>query len=69
MGSYKLARADVCLELSLVDIDKLHIHEEVIPTLVDHLAESIVKDGVLRHPVMVDRNSLVVLDGMHRVVA
>jgi hypothetical protein len=53
----------------LVDLDRLHIHEEVIPKLVDELAESIVKDGVLRHPVMVDKASLVVLDGMHRVAA
>jgi len=69
VGSYKLPRTDICLELSLVDLDKLHIHEEVIPTLVDQLAEVIIKDGVLRHPVMADKNSLVVLDGMHRVAA
>ena len=69
MNTYRLPRNDICLELALVDIDRLHIHEEVIPKLVDQLAESIVKDGVLRHPVMVDKNSLVVLDGMHRVAA
>jgi len=59
----------MCLEISLVDLEKLHIHEEVVPKLVDQLAESIVKDKVLRHPVMVDQKSLVVLDGMHRVAA
>jgi len=69
MGSYKLTSRDVCLEISLVDIDKLHIHEEVIPEAVDELAQSITKDTVLRHPVMVDNKSLVVLDGMHRVAA
>lgn len=69
MDSYKLPNKNICLEISLIDIDKLHIHEEVIPKAVDELAESIIKDGVLRHPVMVDKKSLVVLDGMHRVAA
>jgi hypothetical protein len=69
MGSYRITSNNMCLEISLVDIDRLHIHEEVIPKVVDQLAESIVKDKVLRHPVMVDQKSLVVLDGMHRVAA
>jgi len=69
MNSYKLPNKDVCLEISLVDIDKLHIHEEVIPRAVDELVQSFTKDTVLRHPVMVDKKSLVVLDGMHRVAA
>lgn len=67
VGFYKITSNDMCLEISLVDLEKLHIHEEVVPKLVDQLAESIVKDKVLRHPVMVDQKSLVVLDGMHRV--
>src|SRR5512136_1822416 len=69
MESYRIKDSDVCLEIALIDLDRLHIHEEVIPAVVDQLAESIVKDKVLRHPVMVDKNSLVVLDGMHRVAA
>ncbi len=69
MESYKIKHGNLCLELSLVDLENLHLHEEVIPKLVDRLAQSIVKDGVLRHPAMVDRESLVVLDGMHRVAA
>jgi len=69
MNSYKLPNKDVCLEISLVDIDKLHIHEEVIPRAVDELVQSFTRDTVLRHPVMVDKKSLVVLDGMHRVAA
>ena len=69
MESYRIKESDVCLEIALIDLDRLHIHEEVIPAVVDQLAESIVKDKVLRNPVMVDKNSLVVLDGMHRVAA
>ena len=69
MESYRIKESEVCLEIALIDLDRLHIHEEVIPAVVDQLAESIVKDKVLRNPVMVDKNSLVVLDGMHRVAA
>ena len=69
MESYRIKESDVCLEIALIDLDRLHIHEEVIPAVVDQLAESIVKDKVLRNPVMVDKKSLVVLDGMHRVAA
>lgn len=37
--------------------------------MVDTLAQSIMKDGQVRDPIMVDEKSLVVLDGMHRVTA
>jgi hypothetical protein len=56
-------------ELVLEEISNLHIHEEIIPDKMEELVEKIPHDGVWIHPIIVDKNSLVVLDGMHRVAA
>jgi L-serine kinase (ADP) len=56
-------------ELILEELSQLHIHEEIIPEKMEELVEKIPHDGVWIHPIIVDRNSLVVLDGMHRVAA
>lgn len=52
-----------------MDISVLHLHEEIIPELLEQLAHSIKKDGYVKHPIIMDEKSLVVLDGMHRVAA
>jgi hypothetical protein len=52
-----------------VPINKLHLHEEIIPEMLKQLSNEIVADGVIKHPVIIDKNSFVVLDGMHRVAA
>jgi hypothetical protein len=57
------------LEISIERVGRLYIHEETIPSVVDALAEKIKGDGQFTHPIIVDKNSLVVLDGMHRVAA
>lgn len=56
-------------EIVLEEITNLHIHEEIIPDKMEELVEKIPHDGVWIHPIIVDRDSLVVLDGMHRVAA
>ena len=57
------------LRIALVDIELLHHHEEVVPGLLRALTEQIRRDGFLKHPIIVDEASLVVLDGTHRVEA
>jgi hypothetical protein len=56
-------------ELVLEELNALHIHEEIIPEKMQELVEKIPHDGVWIHPIIVDSDSLVVLDGMHRVAA
>ena len=56
-------------ELVLAELSRLHIHEEIIPNKMEELVQKIPQDGVWIHPIVVDSNSLVVLDGMHRVAA
>lgn len=57
------------LDITLIETDSLTLHEETIPIILEKLIRSIKHDGILRDPVIVDRDSLVVLDGMHRVKA
>lgn len=57
------------LELGLEDIDNLHLHEETKPKALDKLKTSIGKARFLWHPIIVDRDSKVILDGMHRATA
>ncbi|MFQ6053043.1 MAG: ParB N-terminal domain-containing protein [Candidatus Bathyarchaeia archaeon] len=57
------------LDIALVEIDRLHLHEETLPEMLEALVRRIDGDGVLKAPVIVDRDTFVVLDGMHRVKA
>jgi len=66
---YTIYHEKLVLHLKIVDIDSLFLHEEIIPETLEQLVKSIKEDGVIRHPVIVDEKSFVVLDGMHRVAA
>jgi hypothetical protein len=57
------------LKVALEDVWNLKLHERVIPEFIKKLKDSILSERVIKDPVMVDDKSLVVLDGMHRVVA
>jgi len=67
--AYVISHGDFKIYIALADIAELHLHEELVPELLDGLVDAIPRDGVLRHPIIVDRDTLVVLDGMHRVGA
>jgi len=67
--AFLIHHPSIRLEIKLEEVEKLHIHEEVIPDLLRKLTEEIRADGYLRHPVIVDLKTLVVLDGMHRLAA
>jgi hypothetical protein len=57
------------LKVALENVWSLKLHEQVIAEFLKKLKESIVSEKVVKDPVMVDEKTLVVLDGMHRVVA
>ena len=52
--------------MSLVDIDALKPHEEVIETSVRLLSREMQKEGLVRDPLVIDQEDNVILDGMHR---
>jgi hypothetical protein len=57
------------LGLGILDINSITPHEETRPDILSELSWCITRQGYFSQPVMVDRNSFVVLDGMHRVSA
>jgi len=66
---YVIANERLNLRIRLLKISSLLLHEETIPEFLEHLTWSIKKDGCLKHPIIVDAESLLVLDGVHRVAA
>jgi hypothetical protein len=67
--SYTIDGDGIRLDIALVEIDDLLLHEETISGSLECLIVEIELSGVLRSPVIVGGESLVVLDGMHRVKA
>jgi len=68
-AAYFVADKRVNLDIAIVDVESLHMHEETVPELVDQLVRSFRSDECVKHPIIVDKESMVVLDGVHRVVA
>lgn len=67
--SYIVKSRNLELKITVEEVSKLHIHEEIIPDILSWLVEKIKRDGVFKDPIIVDEKTLVVLDGMHRVAA
>jgi len=57
------------VEFSLVPLDSLRAHEQVVEEHVEELLEDIRCRGILIRPILVDKNTMVILDGHHRVEA
>lgn len=64
-----LTRVTPSLRFALVDIRRLHGHEQIRPALLEELIEQIRRDGVLKRPVLVAERDFVILDGHHRIEA
>jgi hypothetical protein len=68
-GVFAINHPLLSFKITLHELDKLHVHEEIIPELVENLARKISNDGSFFHPIVVEKGNSVVLDGMHRVAA
>jgi len=66
---YTVKTPKLDLKITLVETSSLHIHEEIIPQILEQLIEKIKSDNVWTDPIIVDEKTMVVLDGMHRVAA
>jgi hypothetical protein len=53
----------------LLPIEKLKPHEKGSPLYLEMLKKEILRDGVLKHPIIADEKTNVILDGMHRWLA
>ncbi len=56
-------------EIAIVPLQSLYVHEEIIEEYLTKLIRLMSKSGVFKHPIIVDKNSGVILDGMHRYTA
>ncbi|MFQ6059934.1 MAG: ParB N-terminal domain-containing protein [Thermoplasmata archaeon] len=54
---------------AIVEIDKLRHHEEIQEDLLRKCMQDLENDGVVKYPILVDDEYLIVLDGHHRVEA
>ncbi|MEM2117480.1 MAG: ParB N-terminal domain-containing protein [Candidatus Bathyarchaeia archaeon] len=57
------------LKIALLPIDELRPHEKGSPIYLELLKQEILKDGVLKYPIIADEKTHVILDGMHRWLA
>ena len=64
--AYSITHEGLRLDIALVETKNLYLHEETIPARLENLKRRIERDGIQSAPILVDRNTLVVLDGMHR---
>lgn len=62
-------RKHVESDIRLENLDALHPHEKTDPKAVNQLAQEIEADGLQKDPIIVEKDSRVVLDGMHRLAA
>lgn len=50
----------------IVSLKKLKEHEEIIPERFEKLKNEILSNGLLKEPIIVDKNTNIILDGHHR---
>lgn len=53
-------------EIHLVKLEELHEHEETDPAHLKELTKQIAADKILKHPIVVDEKTNIILDGEHR---
>jgi len=57
------------LKITLLPIDELKPHEKGSPIYLELLKQEILRDGMLKYPIIADEKTHVILDGMHRWLA
>jgi len=57
------------LKMVLLPIDELRPHEKGSPLYLELLKREILRDGMLKYPIIADEKTCVILDGMHRWLA
>lgn len=53
----------------LMPIDDLRLQEKGLPLYLKLIEEELLRDGILKHPIIVDEGTGVILNGMHRWLA
>jgi hypothetical protein len=64
-----VSRIEKNMTVAFLPIDELKPHEKGSPLYLELLKREILKDGVLKYPIIADEKTHVILDGMHRWLA
>lgn len=56
-------------KIAIMPIDELKPHEKGSPVYLKLLRKELLRDGMLRYPIVADEKTSVILDGMHRWLA
>jgi L-serine kinase (ADP) len=56
-------------KITLIDVNKLKCHEQVVESHVEEVIDQIKTDGYLKRPVIAEDTNFVILDGHHRFTA
>jgi hypothetical protein len=67
--TFRISHPKIELEIQLYKIEKLHTHEEIIKESLEQLIKTLKGDLYAKHPILVDKETLLVLDGTHRTWA
>ncbi len=62
----EISSSNLNFRISMVNLQELKPHEEVIDPIVGTLANEVLNEGLLRDPLVVDQEDHIILDGMHR---
>lgn len=62
----EISSSSLNLRLSIIRVEELKPHEEVIDEVVRKLSREISADGEVHDPLIVDQDDHIILDGMHR---
>ena len=54
------------MDITLLPIDVLKQHEQVLRSNMAAVEHDLLRDGVVRDPIVVDRKTMIILDGHHR---
>ena len=65
----EISSSNLDFRILLLETESLKPHEEIIDSAATSLTNSILTEGILRDPLIVDRDEHVILDGMHRFYA
>lgn len=57
------------IDLRITRLSELTPHEETVSRLSERLVRRMIQDGVQRDPIIIDLDSKIILDGMHRAMA
>src|SRR5690242_3879154 len=66
---YEIKESKIPILLALRSISTLRPHEETVPIELNRIIRDLEQDSVMRHPIVVDQETGLVLDGTHRLAA